>query len=106
MLEIFYNIVGKECRTGDTSDRVTCPRTGDALWEAPLASETDLEDAVKSARAASSSWAATSVGVRQNLLRKFAAEITAQAAALSGILAQETGKSVFHPLTLAVLGYC
>lgn len=100
----FYNIVGAERRDGQNCTRVTCPRTGEALWEAPLASKEDLEDAVSSGRASARSWGNASLHIRQNLLRDFALELTAWAKSLSPILARETGKSVSQTKRLCHVG--
>jgi acyl-CoA reductase-like NAD-dependent aldehyde dehydrogenase len=94
MQEQFFNIVGAERRSSEANEHTICPRTGKALWEAPLASSKDLEDAVSAAQTSSKSWAKTDFDLRQNLLRKFASEITAQTTFLSEILSRETGKTV------------
>lgn len=94
MQEVFHNVVGAAFRTSPQNDCVLCPRTRDSLWQAPLASKQDLNDAVSMARDALPRWAASSWETRQGLLRRFASLLSKHSEFLVSILAKETGKSV------------
>ena len=67
----FYNII--EGTTRDSSDQVygINPATRGKLWPVPVATDTDIEDAVTSANKAFTTWSTTSVGQRKDLLASF-----------------------------------
>ena len=90
----FFNIVNGECRSGTSTDRGANPRTEQALWDAPLASTQDLDDAVAAAQAAFKSWSLTTIDERKAVVAKISETYTEHAEELQDILAQETGKSV------------
>ncbi|KGO47146.1 Aldehyde dehydrogenase, N-terminal [Penicillium expansum] len=89
---MFYNIINSERRSGDTAT-VTNPRTNEALWEVAVAHETDLNDAVKAARASFTSWKLLSIEERQKYLLKLADELEQRRDQIHAPLAAETGKS-------------
>lgn len=94
---MFYNIINSEHRAG-TSTTVTNPRTNEPLWEATVANEKDLNDAVQAARTAFESWRLLSVDKRQKYLLKLADELEQRRCEIHGPLAGETGKSVRKPI--------
>src|SRR5690242_13782964 len=89
----FYNIVNDELRGSKETHRVTDPRTEEELWECPVATAEDFEDAVAAAQRAFTSWSQTTVAERQTLLVKLADVLRANADELASILMKETGKS-------------
>ena len=94
----FFNIINNEKRGGAEVHQVTNPRTEEPLWDCPIASTQDLEDAIAAANKAFPAWSRTTVAERQALLVKMADVIQQNAAELIEILMQETGKSVSSSL--------
>ncbi|KAL1883937.1 hypothetical protein Daus18300_000045 [Diaporthe australafricana] len=89
----FYNIINGEKRTASKSHQVTDPRTGEPLWDAPIASTQDLEEAIVAANKAFKTWGRTTVAERQNALRQVVDVVNSNQAELSGYAMRETGKS-------------
>lgn len=100
---MFYNIINSERRSGDTAT-VTNPRTNEALWEVAVAHETDLNDAVKAARASFTSWKLLSIEERQKYLLKLADELEQRRDQIHAPLAAETGKSVTKSFRILIIG--
>ena len=73
------------------------PATGEPLYEVPVATEEDLDNAVKHAREAFKSWSETTTEDRGRLLLKFADAIEENQEELAKLLTMEQGK----PLALA-----
>ncbi|TLD33680.1 hypothetical protein PspLS_00925 [Pyricularia sp. CBS 133598] len=91
----FFNIINGQRRGAGAGgvDRVIDPRTEEPLWEVPIGSAEDLEDAVTAARAALPGWTATKPEERQKLLAKMAETLGANMEFLVGVVMKETGKS-------------
>jgi len=90
----FFNVIDDGLRGSEKTHRVLDPRTEQELWECPIASAQDFEDAVTAARKAFTSWGQTSLAERQALLEKMAVNLEEHMEELADILAKETGKSV------------
>ncbi len=65
------------------------PATGEELWRAEHG---DVDKAVSQARKAWPAWAATALGNRIEMARRFANEVRADAEMLADLIANETGK--------------
>ncbi|KAK0387433.1 hypothetical protein NLU13_5745 [Sarocladium strictum] len=89
----FFNTVGAEKRGAEQHSSVLDPRTKDTLWDAPVADDKDLDDAVRAAREAFKSWKALAVEKRQAYVAALADVISANRSEIHSILAKETGKS-------------
>lgn len=90
----FFNVVNGECRSSTNTERGVDPRTEEELWEAPVASAQDLDDAVAAAKEAFKAWSTTTVEERKAVLVKMAERIKGNAEELQELNAKETGKSV------------
>lgn len=90
----FFNIINAEKRGGDNVMTSIDPRTKEKLWNAPVAVEADLNDAVLAARNVFKTWKFVPVEERQKCLSRLADELDAQRAEIHAILSKETGKSV------------
>ncbi|KAJ4424231.1 hypothetical protein N0V82_001097 [Gnomoniopsis sp. IMI 355080] len=90
----FYNIINGEKRSSSTSHRVTDPRTEEALWDVPIATPADLEEAITAANKAFKTWGKTTIPERQAALAKMTEVIEKNAPELSELARKETGKSV------------
>lgn len=89
----FYNIINGEKRSAAEFHQVTDPRTEEPLWDVPLATPEDLEEAIAAANKAFKSWSKSTVPERQTVLAKMSEVISANAAELIEYARKETGKS-------------
>lgn len=93
----FYNFINGEKRTGASFHQVTDPRTEEPLWDAPVATPEDLEEAISAAQKAFKTWGKTTVAERKELLLKMVDVINENSPELIDYARRETGKSVsFH----------
>jgi acyl-CoA reductase-like NAD-dependent aldehyde dehydrogenase len=90
----FFNIINGEKRSSQTYHQCTDPRTEKHLWDAPIASPDDLDEAVKAARIAQLSWKQTTVAHRQSLLQELSKRLETHRTKLVATLMRESGKSV------------
>ena len=92
----FWNVVNGEKRDGETAHQCLDPRTEEPLWDAPIASVKDLDEAVAAAQKAYKTWGKSTVDERKALLVKIAETYQANQEELFDIVMKETGKSVRH----------
>ena len=86
--------IGGSWRMGEGRDAqsVVDPTTGNAIADVPLASASDLDEALHSADQAYKTWRATDVDVRSAILRKAAVLIRERADSIALMLTTEQGK--------------
>lgn len=89
----FYNIIDGKKRTSEVNEQVVDPRTEELLWDVPVASVQDLDDAVEAANRAFKTWKLTSQAERQKVLQDVADCLRANKDVLTNIHTKETGKS-------------
>ena|ERR1700753_1727489 len=90
----FFNVINDELRGSKETHRVANPRTEELLWDAPVASAQDLDDAVSSALKAFPAWAKSTTAERQAALVKLGEVLRDHEEELTDILMKESGKSV------------
>lgn len=90
----FSNVVGGVLRTSTSFYSGTNAATGSSLWEVPIATDQDVDDAVAAARKAYPSWAARTYKERTQMLEQFADLYLAHADQFIELLRAECGKSV------------
>jgi acyl-CoA reductase-like NAD-dependent aldehyde dehydrogenase len=90
----FFNVVGAEKLSAEERSRTLDPRTKEALWDVPVANETDLDNAVKAAKEAFKSWKGLPLEKRQAYVAALAEVLSTNRSEIHSILAKETGKSV------------
>ncbi|KAH6988266.1 aldehyde dehydrogenase [Ilyonectria sp. MPI-CAGE-AT-0026] len=88
----FFNIIGDENRAGSRVAHGINPSDGSALWDSPLATEQDLNDAVAAAQRAFPKWAATPWSERAAAMKKAAARLREHRKQMTNILVLEVGK--------------
>lgn len=93
----FFNVINGEKRSASTSHQVTDPRTEEPLWDAPIATPADLEEAITAAQAAFKTWSKTTVAERKAALLKLVDVVDQNAPELIEYARKETGKSVSPP---------
>ncbi|KAI0809773.1 Aldehyde/histidinol dehydrogenase [Xylaria sp. FL0064] len=89
----FYNIVEGKPRSSDVNEQVVDPRTEESLWDVPVASAQDLDDAVDAANRAFKTWKYTSHAERGKVLQDVADCLRANKDVLAYVHMKETGKS-------------
>ncbi|KAI9843393.1 MAG: hypothetical protein M1837_006419 [Sclerophora amabilis] len=88
----FHNIVDGKPRSSKTYYHGIDPSTKQNLWEVPVASKQDLDDAVSAAQRAFSSWSTTTIEERREKLKSFSELIQSHTDELTDLLVQEAGK--------------
>jgi acyl-CoA reductase-like NAD-dependent aldehyde dehydrogenase len=90
----FYNIIDGKQRGSKVNEQVVDPRTEELLWDVPIASAQDLDDAVDAASRAFKTWKYSPQAERHNVLQAVADCLRANVDVLAHIHMKETGKSL------------
>jgi len=85
-------VIDGERRTGSTAFPVINPATAEVFEHCPQASIADLDDAVRSARAAFCGWSRLTLDDRSRLILEVAAKLNEYADELAALTSQEQGK--------------
>ena len=88
----FTNFVNGKPRGSNKSYHGVNPSTEEALWDVPLASEEDLNDAVNAARGAFPAWSATPFETRCRLIKEYSDALRAHEEEFTNLIMKETGK--------------
>lgn len=89
-----FQIVNGQQRGAKQTVRGVNPATEEELWDAPIATRADLDDAVIAGKQAFESWSQTSIEERRDCLRRFRDLIEEYKYPLSQVIMAETGKTV------------
>jgi acyl-CoA reductase-like NAD-dependent aldehyde dehydrogenase len=92
--ETFHNIIDGKQRGSDDIHHGVNPTSGQDLWDVPIGSEQDLNDAVAAAKKAFPKWRDTPIEKRKELLLKFAELSTQYQEDFTTLLCKESGKPV------------
>src|SRR5690348_4339235 len=79
------------------------PATGEVLREVDCASDSEVQQAVSSARSAQKQWAALDVGARIEILRRFQRTLHDKKTDVARLIAREAGKPYVEALLTEVL---
>ncbi len=88
----FFNVIDGKIRPAKQHHQVIDPRTEEPLWDAPVASPQDLDDAVEAARRAFKTWKKSTVAERQAKIAQVARCVADNKKLLVEILMRESGK--------------
>ncbi|KAG9948183.1 betaine aldehyde dehydrogenase 1, partial [Aureobasidium melanogenum] len=89
----FANIINGEARTkSDNYHRGVNPATGEELWNVPIATQSDVDEAVASAQKAFESWSVRPIEERKELLKNFRDLWNGYHEEFVTLLCKETGK--------------
>lgn len=88
----FSNIINGELRNSKNTYNGVDPTTKEKLWDVPVASKDDIEDAVKAANAVYRNWSTKSWQERQEALTRFKEVYLGYMDELTVVLVKETGK--------------
>ncbi|KAI0407822.1 aldehyde dehydrogenase-like protein [Xylaria palmicola] len=89
----FYNVIDGKPRGAEANEQVVDPRTEELLWDVPVASAQDLDDAVEAGNRAFKTWKLSTPAERDEVLQGLADCLRANKDVLAHIHAKETGKS-------------
>ena len=90
----FHNVIDGELRGAQNHSNGIDPTTGEKSWDVPIATEQDLDDAVKSAQKAFESWSQTPIEQRKEKIKSFADLYAEYKENFTDLLAKESGKPV------------
>ncbi|KAI9830140.1 MAG: hypothetical protein M1819_005817 [Sarea resinae] len=88
--DTFHNVIGGQLRGAPRTYSGTNPVNKKTLWEAPVATSQDVDDAVAAAQEAFPAWSATEYATRTGLLEDFAKLYLAHSSQLTELLVAET----------------
>lgn len=90
----FSLLIDGSLHGSDISIEVINPATGAVFARCPVATRTQLEQAVAAARAAAPTWSRTSFEHRRGLIKQFSAALQAHQDSLAELLTREQGKPI------------
>ena len=90
----FFNIVDGQQRSSKNVHSGIDPATGEKLWDVPIASQQDVDDAVASAKKAFKTWSQVPIEKRKETLLKFKDLYAQYEKEFTDLLCSETGKPV------------
>lgn len=90
--EKFTNTVNGEQRGSKNIHHGVDPTTGEELWDVPIATEQDFNEAVASAKKAFPAWRDTPIEKRKEMLMKFAELFGQHSEEFTTLLCKESGK--------------
>jgi len=92
--EVFENTINGKNRGGAVTTRALDPSTGSPLWEVPVASNEELDEAVEAAKKAFPAWSRTTWAHRQEVLMKMRERLFEYLLEFTNLLLKEAGKPV------------
>lgn len=90
----YGNIINGEKRTEGKTHKSIDPNTLQPLWNVPIATKSDLDEAVHSAQQAFKSWSQKTWTERREKLAQMSKILAKHQAEMMGILMKECGKPV------------
>jgi acyl-CoA reductase-like NAD-dependent aldehyde dehydrogenase len=90
--DTFYNIVDGKQKSSKNVHNGINPVTSEKLWDVPIATQQDVDDAVESAQKAFKSWSQTPIEKRKELMLKFTDLYGGYQKEFTDLLCKETGK--------------
>ena len=95
----FYNVIDGKPRSASSFHNGIDPTTKEKLWDVPIATKQDVDDAVTSAALAFQTWKDTTFEIRRDYLLKLSEIFSMLEDHFVDLLCAETGK----PRTMAVM---
>lgn len=92
----FYNIIDGKHRLAKSAHNGVNPATSEKLWDCPIATQQDVDDAVDSATKAFKSWSRVPLEKRKEHLNKFAELLASYEQEFTDLMCKETGKPVSY----------
>jgi len=92
--DTFYNVVDGKNRSADSFHQGVDPTTGQKLWDVPVATQQDVDDAVAAGNKAFESWSQTTIDQRKEYISKYMELYKTYENEMTELLKKETGKPV------------
>lgn len=92
--EKFENVIAGSLRGGKEIHHGVNPSNKSLLWDVPIATENDLDEAVDCAREAFKTWSKTSWASRQTIIKQMREELKKHIPEFAKMLGLEGGKPV------------
>lgn len=92
--DTFHNIIDGQQRGSKNIHNGIDPTNGEKLWDVPIASQQDVDDAVAAAKRVFPSWSKTPFEKRKEMLANFAELFNSYKDEMTNLLCKETGKPV------------
>ena len=90
--DTFYNIVDGKQRTSKNVHNGVNPATSEKLWDVPIASQQDVDEAAEAAKKAFVSWSQTPIQKRKELMLAFRDLYEGYQKEFTDLMCKETGK--------------
>lgn len=91
---VFHNIIDGKPRSSSKLHRGVDSTTGKPLWNAPVSTVEDINDAVGASRNTFPAWSSLGYSARASLLNQFADAFLELAPQFTALLQAETGRTV------------
>ncbi|RDW69993.1 hypothetical protein BP5796_08390 [Coleophoma crateriformis] len=88
----FHNVVNNQLRSSKTMTQGINPTTGETLWDVPVATEADFNEAVTAARKAFPSWSKTPIEERKRMVRQWNDVYASYEKEFTDLIVKECGK--------------
>lgn len=92
----FYNIVDGKHRSSSRTHNGINPSTKEPLWDVPVGSQDDVDDAVVAGTRAYKQWSRKSIAERKDICRKFVELWAGYEDEMTELLMKESGKPHMH----------
>jgi acyl-CoA reductase-like NAD-dependent aldehyde dehydrogenase len=90
----FHNTIAGKSRDSSKIHNGINPSDKTKLWDVPIATEHDLDDAVKSGQEAFKKWSKTTWKARQDILLQMVEELLSHRDEMAQLILKECGKPV------------
>jgi acyl-CoA reductase-like NAD-dependent aldehyde dehydrogenase len=90
----YSNVIGGQLKSGQQVHQGIDPSTRKPLWDVPVASPSDLDEAILASKNAFASWSKTSWESRQEKLLQAREVLLENKAQMAELLCKEVGKPV------------
>jgi acyl-CoA reductase-like NAD-dependent aldehyde dehydrogenase len=87
-------VINGKLKGGEKQYHGINPFTEEQLWDTPVASEQDLDDAVEAANVAFQTWQYLTLDDRRTRIKEFGKELLAQRFDWTDMISKETGQPV------------
>lgn len=104
--DTFHNIVDGKQRGSKNIHNGIDPTNGNKLWDVPIASQQDVDDAVASASKAFTSWSQVPFDKRKEMMLKYSELLMSYKEEMTDLLCKETGKPVSTTAHRTYLAAC
>lgn len=96
LIKSLYQVINGKLKGAEKQYYSINPFTEEKLWDTPVASEQDLEEAVEAANVAFQTWKHSALEDRRTRIKQFANELLSQKSDWTDMIIKETGQPVSY----------